>query len=67
MGREEHTQPLAHTMVFWMAVLCSQATRLSLMSDLCPGTYEKDYHMQILTNLYYREGKISSCWPLSIF
>lgn len=30
------------------------------MSDLRPGTYEKDYHMQMLTNLDYREGKINA-------
>lgn len=67
LGREELTQPLAHTVVFWMAVPCFQATRLSLTSDLCPGTYEKDYHMQMLTNLDYREGKINPRWPFKSF
>lgn len=67
MGREQHTQPLANTVLVWMAVLRSQATRLSLMSDLCPGTYKKDYHMQTLTNLDYKEGKIKVCCPLKIF
>lgn len=67
LGREELTQPLAHTVVFWMAVPCFQATRLSLTSDLCPGTFEKDYHMQMLTNLDYREGKINPLWPFKSF
>lgn len=28
---------------------------------------KKDYHMQMLTNFDYREGKINPRWPLSIF